>query len=80
MGIRLTLGQIPSRIMKSEVVCACSEVIMKSVSESESKIRSKVLIVKESSVYAVCKSCGSEVEVPLKKALPSIGPRLILNK
>jgi hypothetical protein len=47
----------------------------------ESKIRSKILIIRDDLVLAVCKGCGAEVEVPLRKsAAPRSGPPLILSK
>lgn len=63
-----------------DIVCACSEVVMKSVGKT-TKVRSKILLIKDNCAYAVCKSCGTEVSVPLelKERLPVPGPRLILR-
>ena len=44
---------------------------------SVDKIRAKIVLVKDDGVYAVCKSCGVEVKVPLQRAS---GPRLFVNK
>ena len=74
MGIPLTLGKVRQRIGKS-IVCKCSEIIMKSQGETD-KIRAKILLVKGDGVFAVCKKCGDEVQVPLVKS----GPPLILHK
>lgn len=74
--------------MNSFLACSqCHEVVIKSVN-SEIKIRSKVLVVKSNStVVAVCKGCGGELEVPLKldadmaKSLAqNVEPRLYLKK
>lgn len=49
----------------------------------ESKIRSKVIVVRDDKVYAVCKGCDSEVQIPLsfnQNALNTRNPALILGK
>lgn len=54
---------------------SCGDVIIKSTGE-DTKIRSKVLIVKSDSVVAVCKGCGEEIPVPLSvdnQMMKSIG-------
>lgn len=64
----------------------CHEVVLKSVSE-EMKLRAKVLVFKEDLVYAVCKGCNSEIQVPIRLdedltkslAKKSSGPRLYLK-
>lgn len=67
----------------TNIVCKCSEIIAKS-DAGVMKIRSKILLVRDDSVAAVCKSCGMEVTVPLKKSVIDIinpaGPPLILTK
>lgn len=48
------------------LVCSrCDEVIIKHIGD-ETKIRGKVLIVKEDGVYTVCKGCNAEIHVHLK--------------
>ena len=47
----------------TRIVCGCSEVILKSV-DGELKIRSKMMVVRGNTVWAVCKSCSSEIQVP----------------
>lgn len=61
------------------IVCRCSEIILKSES-SVAKIRSKIMIMRDDGVYAVCKSCNAEVAVPLVRVIPDVGPPLILRK
>lgn len=68
----------------NHIVCRCAEIIMKSEG-GISKIRSKIMILRNNNTYAVCKSCGTEVQVPLKispidQSTQSIGPPLILRK
>jgi ribosomal protein S27E len=63
--------------MQTDIVCKCSEIIMKSQG-GETKIRSKVLVFKSGGAFAVCKSCGTEVKVPVKADLVS-NPPLILK-
>lgn len=64
----------------AHVVCVCSEVVMKSTDGVE-KVRAKILIIKGNSVFAVCKSCGQEVQVPLQRSITvDAGPPLILSK
>ena len=64
--------------------CPCGEVIVKD-NGYEAKVRSKVLVVKGDTTYAVCKGCGDDVAVPLQldhsvmKSLRS-NPRLFINK
>jgi len=47
------------------VHCSCGEVIVKSLGP-DTKVRAKVLVFKNDTAYAVCKSCDTEVEVPLQ--------------
>jgi len=58
----------------------CDEVIVKSDGAS-TKIRSKVLVIRDSCTFAVCKGCGHELELPvsieLKKSIPT---RLYVKK
>lgn len=74
--------------MDSFLACSeCEEVVIKSVG-AETKIRSKVLVVRDNTMYAVCKGCSSEIPVPLKldsEMVKSISsqrqePRLYLKK
>ncbi len=69
--------------MNHLLICKkCSEVILKSMG-GESKIRSKVIVVRDDKVYAVCKGCDSEVQIPLsfnQNALNTRNPALILGK
>lgn len=44
----------------------CDEVIVKSLGPSNMKIRGKLLLVKNSQVYTVCKRCDRDVLIPLK--------------
>lgn len=62
----------------ADVICRCSEVIMKS-ENGVAKIRSKIVLVKSNQTFAVCKSCGMEVELPLQPSPPA-GPPLILRR
>lgn len=62
----------------------CGEVVIKD-NGYEAKIRSKVLVVKGDNAYAVCKSCGADVCVPLQldhDVMKSLrrNPRLFLKK
>lgn len=50
--------------MNHLLCCTCGEVIVKSMS-SETKVRSKVLVIRDGSAFAVCKGCDAEVRVPL---------------
>lgn len=67
--------------MVPNITCPCSEIIMKS-EPGVSKIRSKILILKDNSAYAICKSCGFEVKVPLKidDSFDNYGPDLVLEE
>lgn len=73
--MKLTLSTVPQEIVTG-IRCECSEIIMKSRNGDEI-IRAKVVIVKGSRAYAVCKSCNAEVEVPLYR---DSGPNLYLDK
>lgn len=44
--------------------CSCGELIIKSDGDTV-KIRSKILVMKKSGSYAICKSCNGEVKVPV---------------
>jgi hypothetical protein len=50
--------------MSHLIYCSCGEVIVKAIG-SDTKIRAKILVCKEDAAFAVCKSCDSEVQVPL---------------
>ena len=64
----------------------CHEVVVKGFRD-EVKVRAKVILIRDDKVLAVCKGCGSEIQVPLRydqelaKSLPMTpGPRLYLKK
>lgn len=61
-----------------EVKCVCSELIIKSVND-ESKIRAKIIVIKNDTVYAICKSCSQEVEIPLKVTESTVYPPLFVK-
>lgn len=64
--------------MTKSIVCRCSEIILKSAN-GVGKLRSRIVLMKSTGVYAVCKSCGTEVKVPLVLAPQDPGPALILK-
>jgi len=47
------------------VYCSCGEVIVKS-SGVDTKVRSKIVVFKDNSAYAVCRGCDAEVRIPLQ--------------
>lgn len=51
--------------MNHLIHCPCGEVIVKSLGP-DTKIRAKILVFRDTTAYAVCKSCDSEVQVPLQ--------------
>jgi RNase P subunit RPR2 len=72
--------------MNNFLACTiCHEVVLKGIGE-EIKVRAKVILVRKGHTYAVCKGCGSELEVPfrfdldLAKSLAQTDPRLYLKK
>ncbi len=72
--------------MSSFLACKnCHEVVVKGMG-TEIKIRAKVILVRDEKTYAVCKGCGTELEVPfrfdvdLAKSLAQSEPRLYLKK
>lgn len=84
---KATINNALFHVLAPTLVCKCSEVIMKSSSDGMEKIRAKIIILKENQVFAVCKGCNSEVEIPLtriNKCIESIpanpGPKLYLEK
>jgi RNase P subunit RPR2 len=68
------------------LVCcpSCNDVIVKD-DGAETKIRSRVLLLKGGNAFAVCKGCGKEVQVPvsldqaLVKSLRSTPPKLYIS-
>lgn len=63
----------------TDIVCSCDEIIVKS-DRGVTKIRSKILLLRDNKAFAVCKGCGTEVQIPITKAVvPPSGPRLILK-
>lgn len=70
--------------MQRLLTCRCGEVIVKSAND-KTKIHNKVIVFSDDRAFAVCKSCGAEIEVPmqLNKAELESGnrrPRLFLRK
>ena len=61
-----------------QITCSCSEIVLKSV-DGESKIRSKILVVKNDSVFAVCKGCNKEVKLPLVVDQSEVNPPLFIK-
>ena len=59
--------------------CQCNELILKSLDGENPKLRSKVLVIKGDSVFAVCKGCSAEVRVPLKLDEELINPPLFIK-
>lgn len=62
-----------------KITCSCLEVVVKA-HNSESKIRSKILLVKGTDVFAVCKGCGKEILVPLRAAPELMNPPLFIKE
>ena len=51
--------------MDNALCCArCGEVVIKSMGSS-TKIRAKVLIIRDDQAFAICKGCDSEIPLPL---------------
>lgn len=46
--------------------CCCGEVLVKSMEDGTTKVRSKILIFRNGEAFAVCKGCGAERAVPLQ--------------
>ncbi len=78
----MLLGHFMSNFLACTV---CHEVVIKGI-DREIKVRAKVILVRDDHTYAVCKGCGTELEIPFKfdtdlaKSLASTGPRLYLQK
>lgn len=62
-----------------QLKCKCNEIVLKSLDGEDSKIRSKVLVIKGDEVFAICKGCSSEVRVPLKLDEEFINPPLFIK-
>lgn len=43
----------------------CHELVIKGMGDNQQKIRTKVILIKNNAVMAVCKGCGSEIPIPL---------------
>lgn len=70
--------------MDHMLFCAsCDEVVVKS-NEHSTKIRSKVIVIRDDSTFAVCKGCGKELELPvsleIKKSVSQASTRLYVKK
>lgn len=50
--------------MQRLLTCRCGEVVVKSIN-GKTKIHNKVIVFSGDKAYAVCKSCGTEIEVPM---------------
>ncbi len=64
--------------MTKNVVCNCGEIIVKSQGAGF-KIRSKILIVENGSITAVCKSCGHDNRLSMTLSTPK-EPKLIVTR
>ena len=62
-----------------QITCGCSEIVLKSVG-TETKIRSKILVIRDNCVYAICKGCNNEVRVPLCIDSDKVNPPLFIKK
>lgn len=51
--------------MNHLISCQCGEVIVKSL-DSDTKIRAKIVVFRDTEAYAVCKSCNTEIKIPLR--------------
>ena len=51
--------------MNHLIFCTCGEVIVKSL-DNDAKVRAKIILFREDQAYAVCKSCNTEVKIPLR--------------
>jgi hypothetical protein len=85
MAVRLTLEAAGEAGVDVLLSCPCSEVIIKATGAGGGKVRGKVVILRTDGVYAVCKSCDSEVKLPLtwtRSLQPAVdtGPPLYLDK
>jgi hypothetical protein len=50
-----------------DVACLCTDLVFKSHVDGVSRDNAKILLYKNYSLYAVCKSCGTEVRLPFKR-------------
>ena len=53
-------------LMDNALCCSrCNDVVLKSFSNGELKLRSKVIVFNESGAFAVCKGCNTEIPIPI---------------
>lgn len=62
-----------------KITCSCGDQIVKSNLDGVTKVRSKVMIIKDDSIFAVCKSCNLEVKIPVKVQLDLASPPLFIK-
>lgn len=43
----------------------CGEIVLKSMADDSAKLRAKVLVFKDDGAFAICKGCGTELQVPI---------------
>jgi hypothetical protein len=60
--------------------CKCGEHLVKSQEEGSYKLRGKILILKGNKLYTVCKSCNTEVELPLNVTMTMSNPKLFIKR
>lgn len=81
MGIRLHLGPTPPIDVAALLSCTCGEhtVVKSQEVEGVEKVRNRVVLIHpDGHVSAVCRGCGNEVQLPLRRLDP--GPDLYLEK
>lgn len=46
--------------------CAkCGEIVLKSMADDSAKLRAKVIVFRDDSAFAICKGCGTELQIPV---------------
>lgn len=63
-----------------KITCSCGDQIIKSNLDGVTKIRARIVIFKNDQAYAICKSCNSEVKIPVRVELDAACPPLFIKK
>ena len=66
--------------MTKDFACSCGELLIKSMPDG-SKLRGKVLLVKNGCLQSVCKSCGTTVDLPVTvQDKVTTAPKLVISR
>lgn len=59
--------------------CNCGEILVKSQTSGDYRIRGKITLLKGGKIYSVCKGCNKEVELPMEAQVKTRDPKVFIR-